>query len=290
MLEAEQRLAPAKIGTGIGLLNGVTSNRRSGVSPYVTTASIDEQLGIIRVDALDGTPIATVWNYAIHGLSYGIDNHEFSADIMGAASKEIEGALGGVALFINSAEGDITPVHRGANTFKGAKLIADAVLASRAQITANASMELAVVSESVNFGAPTLNVSTVRAGLVSGGPLNILGFLSRNNISPSFALLLDPTWVENEARFMGLRINRTLLTTIPGEGVLELGLQIRKDGKALGFDNTFVCGLANNHLSYIATEREYYVGGYEALATMFGPKTAEQVRDACRRVATRVRP
>ena len=29
--------------------------------------SIDPHLGIIRVDDIEGSPIATVWNFAIHG-------------------------------------------------------------------------------------------------------------------------------------------------------------------------------------------------------------------------------
>lgn len=53
--------------------------------------------------------MATVWNFAIHGVCYGPDNLMFSGDIMGKACEEIEEQIGGVALFINADAGDIDP-------------------------------------------------------------------------------------------------------------------------------------------------------------------------------------
>lgn len=60
-------MVPAALGVDVGLLNNVTVNRRAHISPYLKPDSIDPNLGIIRVDDLKGKPIATVWNFAIHG-------------------------------------------------------------------------------------------------------------------------------------------------------------------------------------------------------------------------------
>jgi hypothetical protein len=38
----------------VGQLWGVTHNRRAGLSPYVTQNSIDPNLGVIRIDDLNG--------------------------------------------------------------------------------------------------------------------------------------------------------------------------------------------------------------------------------------------
>lgn len=38
----------------VGQLWGVTHNRRAGLSPYVTKNSIDPNLGVIRIDDLNG--------------------------------------------------------------------------------------------------------------------------------------------------------------------------------------------------------------------------------------------
>jgi hypothetical protein len=64
------------------MLTGVTVNRRAP-NPWVNRDTIDPNLGILRVDAPDGTPIATLWNYAVHGTCYGPHNMKFSSDIMG---------------------------------------------------------------------------------------------------------------------------------------------------------------------------------------------------------------
>lgn len=58
----------------------------------------------------------------------------------------------------------------------------------------------------------------------------------------------------------------------------------------MGYDNVFVYSLTNNHMSYIVTEKEYTIGGYEALATFFGPTTGAEVRSACRHVAENIKP
>ena len=67
--EAEDSMAPAVVGLGSSQLFNVTVNRRADISPYVQPDSIDPHLGVIRVDRPDGTPLVTLWNYAIHGMS-----------------------------------------------------------------------------------------------------------------------------------------------------------------------------------------------------------------------------
>lgn len=87
----------------------MTVNRRAHISPYLHKDTIDPHLGVIRVDAADGTPMATLWNFAIHGVCWGPENMQFSGDIMGGVCENIEGLVGGVALFANADAGDIDP-------------------------------------------------------------------------------------------------------------------------------------------------------------------------------------
>ncbi len=90
-------------------MTGVTQNRRAP-NPWVRRDTIDSNLGVIRIDsASTNEPIATVWNFAMHGTCYGPDNMKFSSDIMGATCDNIESKIGGVALFINADAGDIDP-------------------------------------------------------------------------------------------------------------------------------------------------------------------------------------
>jgi hypothetical protein len=55
---------------------------------------------------------------------------------------------------------------------------------------------------------------------------------------------------------------------------------MKAESLALGFSRVFIFGLSNGHMAYITNEAEYNIGGYEGIATFFGPKTAEKVRTA----------
>ena len=57
----------ATVGISTAEVHNVTDNRRQHESPYVNASSIDPYLTIIRVDDLQGKPIATLWNFATHG-------------------------------------------------------------------------------------------------------------------------------------------------------------------------------------------------------------------------------
>ena len=98
--------------TGLGQLHGVTVNRRAGVSPYLHKDSIDPNLAVMRVDDGKGSPLATVWNFAIHGTCWGPEQLLSNGDIMGGANEAIENLIGGVSLFINADAGDIAPCKK----------------------------------------------------------------------------------------------------------------------------------------------------------------------------------
>jgi hypothetical protein len=47
---------------------------------------------------------------------------------------------------------------------------------------------------------------------------------------------------------------------------------------------------SNDHMGYFATSREYEVGGYESLLTLWGEGTASKVRQSMNMVASKVKP
>jgi hypothetical protein len=126
--EALQNLVPVKMGSGSGHEDRISINRtmtmRNGkhwtirhanpCPPDEDVASIgpiDPEIGIIRVDRLDGTPLALVYNFAIH-LLFSDPQLSVSAMIPGVASGIIEETLGNGALafFLQGAAGDIIDV------------------------------------------------------------------------------------------------------------------------------------------------------------------------------------
>ncbi|MHB8901393.1 MAG: hypothetical protein ACYC6Y_21805, partial [Thermoguttaceae bacterium] len=70
---------------------------------------VDPQIGLLRVDRLDGRPLAVVFNFACHPY-LGVPQGGITADFPGFACKTIEDNLGPdcMALFLQGAGGDIT--------------------------------------------------------------------------------------------------------------------------------------------------------------------------------------
>lgn len=125
---AISNMVPVKVGAGIGRENRITINRtlrlKNGRHWTIRNSNpcppddlvealgpIDPDLGVLRVDHLDGRPMAVVYNFACHPLS-GIPGEGISAYFPGFASKVIEETLGEgtMALFLQGAGGDIIDI------------------------------------------------------------------------------------------------------------------------------------------------------------------------------------
>ena len=126
---ASETLVPVKIGVGVGCEDRIMMNRRlrledgrqwtirrANPSPQDAEVTglgpVDTEIGILRVDKLSGRPLAVLYNFAGHAYG-GVPNGAVTADFPGFASAVIEQALGhgAVALFLQGAAGDITPIR-----------------------------------------------------------------------------------------------------------------------------------------------------------------------------------
>ncbi|MCA9448954.1 MAG: hypothetical protein KC931_17675, partial [Candidatus Omnitrophica bacterium] len=72
---------------------------------------MDPEIGILRIDRLDGTPLAVVYNFACHPY-ITVPEGGVTADFPGFSSQVIEDNLGegAMALFLQGAGGDITSI------------------------------------------------------------------------------------------------------------------------------------------------------------------------------------
>ncbi|MEO5633344.1 hypothetical protein [Gaiella sp.] len=112
-VEADSRLQPARIGCGwgestIGVYRRETRDGRD-VLGEVPDHPIDTSVGVIRVDDLDGNPIATLFRYSAHPVTIGSRSQVASADYPGPAREVIEQNLGGLALFLQGCGGNVNP-------------------------------------------------------------------------------------------------------------------------------------------------------------------------------------
>ncbi len=126
---AMKRMEPVKIGAGHTreerisisrrsfLKNGQERVNRRGVpSPQNELVQdigpFDPEVGILRVNRMDGRPRAVLYNFSAHAES-GVPGDMVTADYPGFASQVIEKSLGGeaIALFVQGACGDINPIR-----------------------------------------------------------------------------------------------------------------------------------------------------------------------------------
>jgi len=126
--QASEKMVPARVGVGSGSEDRITVNRRLRMkdgkhwtirraTPSPKDADVaglgplDPQIGLLRVDTLDGKPLALVYNFAGHAYG-GVPGGGITADFPGFASRVIEAAWpGAVALFLQGAAGDVTPIR-----------------------------------------------------------------------------------------------------------------------------------------------------------------------------------
>ncbi|HEY7801196.1 MAG TPA: hypothetical protein VIE40_00850, partial [Dehalococcoidia bacterium] len=102
--EATHAIQPATASAASTTFEGLVRNRRGW--PETDTA-----LSCLRFNATDGAPVATLVNYACHPTAAGAANTEISRDWCGYAVDAIESELGGVAIYVNGALGDVNPAR-----------------------------------------------------------------------------------------------------------------------------------------------------------------------------------
>lgn len=78
----------------------------TGVDPEGET---DPTVTTIRLDRIDGTPLAHIVHYACHPTILGFTNRKASPDYPGVVKRFVEQTLGGTCLFLQAAAGDIGP-------------------------------------------------------------------------------------------------------------------------------------------------------------------------------------
>jgi neutral ceramidase len=100
IIGADKRLEPARVGVGTAELRDASRNREYDVylrdhdlpssDAEKRAQSIDPTVTVVRVDDAQGRPMALWSNFAIHGTSFGDDNHLLSGDNMSVSERLAE--------------------------------------------------------------------------------------------------------------------------------------------------------------------------------------------------------
>jgi len=261
--EAWRRREPARVVAGTGTVTGVATSRLD--------QPLDPELGVLKVTAVDGRPLALVWNYAIHGTALGHGNFQISGDLMGEASARLERETGVPVLFVNGAAGDVSPIGRG---WPGVETIgstlAGAALATWSVLPVGRDETLGIAERRVALPNPGVSVrNCVGRWIPRGVRIGLAGALA------------------SSAAITAVHIGETAWVTVPGELQTRLGLDIKAAGHGR-FEQTFVAGYSNDYLGYFLTAKDYERPSYVACGSFYGEKGGETVRDAAVELLSRL--
>ncbi len=172
--EAAQGLVPVRSGTATSSESRISENRRLKMkdgseidmrrayslprdNEIAAVGPIDPQVGVLRLDRLDGQPLAVLYTFACHPIMNPPSKGN-SADYPGFASKAIEESLGGgaVAFFVQGCGGDINPVRykevtRPADAEPLGNMLGLCVLRTSRQIATTPNSKLAIKNETISL-------------------------------------------------------------------------------------------------------------------------------------------
>jgi hypothetical protein len=268
--EARQKLVPARLGMGWGF-SQANINRRAidvdgkaslGLNP---DGPVDRRIGLLRLEKEDGSLLALIGNYAIHGTVLGPSQVEISGDVPGIVSEYVEEKLGVPMLFINGAAGNLAPIYsvypnpKAGHLSQFKVLLGDRILEANKKITSMAS--------TVNLRAGMLTVETPRKpGL--GWPSDMAGY---SRVKSGINMVLLPV------RF--LLINEDIaIWSAPLELFCELSNEVRDRSP---YPYTFYFGYSNGWFGYLPTESEWVHGGYEVeKVSPFTPEAGKELTES----------
>ncbi len=271
--EARAKLEPARLGVGWGMAMA-NINRRArdeegeaflGLNP---DGPADRKIGLLRLEKADGSLLALVANYAMHGTVLGDANNIISGDAPGIVADYVEEKLGAPMLYINGAAGNMAPIYTVYPDFESGHLSQFRALLGDKIIAAYRQMGPTTADVRLTLGG-TIVETPRKAGM---GWAKDLGKYTRTTSAGENLVLLP-------VRF--LRINDDIaIWSAPIELFCEVAMNVRGLSP---FPYTFYFGYANGWLAYLPTKAEFVYKGYEPKTSPF---TDQAEGDLTRAVVT----
>lgn len=243
--EAVARLEPAALKTAVGEAKGKIAYN------YYAPDLYDPRCGVIQTIATSGENkgkiIATLVNYATHPEILGTKSKLISPDLCGPLYERIEAKAGGMALFMNSAQGGmVTADNRRENGEEASDwnecirighLMADEALRIIEPAPAQENPDLFCTSKIVEF---PIDSEEMRWVFQHSPVLNPIRKESNfNTISTRLNLL---------------KIGRAQVITIPGEALPNIGFYLKRNMKT---EQPFLFGLTNDAFGYMMVKEDF---------------------------------
>ncbi len=264
--EAIAKLAPASLKIAVGDAKGQIAYN------YYAPELYDPRCGVIQAIATSGNnagkPIATLVNYAIHPEVIGSGRGILSPDLCGPLYNRIEAKAGGVAIFMNGAQGGmVTADNRRENAkevntweecIRIGELLADEALRIVSTADAQTNPTLYCTARNVSFPIE----SDVMKYIVKNSPL-------KYEVAAGDKVVTQVNL---------LNIGTAQILTIPGEALPNIGFYIKRHMHA---KVPLLFGLTNDAFGYMLTKVDFQsFKRYDYISrTSLGENTAEIYMD-----------
>jgi neutral ceramidase len=303
-------LKPARVAAAIGREESLVFNRRflmkdgaAQFNPGLQNPDIVRPLGptdpdvsVMYVDALDGKPLATLVNYALHLDTIG--GEVYSADYPYTLSKLLAAVKGAemLTLFTIGTAGNINhldvtrpgPQRGYEEAARIGTILAAAVLKTYPKLERLAPDGVRVTRETVDLPPVELK----------GGDLEKAHELASAESNGKRLSLLERVFMQRalfaekqhgrpfEVEVQAIALGKDLaFVGLPGEVFVELGMAIKKGSP---FRFTVVNELAYDWIRYVPNRKGFVEGAYEAINTRCGPGGGEMLVDAALRCLLRL--
>jgi hypothetical protein len=199
---------------------------------------VDPEVCVLRAEDMDGEIVASLVNFGCHPVSiYPHLSTAISADYPAYTTKVVEEMEGGICLFALGLAGNIVPIQRGVVPRKQiGKAIGGEALRNLQFVATSGDVTLKALKKEVKFPAKKPS-SSDEAGDA------------------------DTRADEITTEIQVLRLGDIFLLGLPGEVLVEVGLEIKRRA---GVEKLFVISICNDSIGYVCHSRAYDEGGYES--------------------------
>ena len=260
--EAVEKLEPATLKVAVGEAKGKIAYN------YYAPRLYDPRCGVIQAIgtsvATKGKVISTLVNYATHPEVIGNSRGILSPDICGPLYERIEEKAGGIAVFMNSAQGGMVtadnrrPNGEEANDYAECTRIGELLADQALSIVENAEVQtdpdLFCASKTIELPID----SELMRMIFDNSPM-------KTNLSNGYNIKTNVNL---------LNIGTAQVLTIPGEALPNIGFYLKRK---MHTNNPFLFGLTNDAFGYILTKEDFNsFHRYEYISeTSLGERTGE---------------